>query len=382
MDFLAPHSPKDKIQTSYRGSLLNMRFLCKDMCHIKGFKTSCGNPDFYKHSQKGIENAPFLQKILNEGAILEGISICDEFFYSIIGENVHYGTPSNKNAPNCVPGGSSSGSAAALTQIDYDFTIGTDTGGSVRVPASFCGIYGFRPTHGRINLNKVYPMSESFDTLGWFSNNKLNMLKLGKLFFKNFEENKIDQKNILIPIDIVDDLDNNIKSQFYDYCEYRFKNLKKVKLSSYNKSELADCFRVIQGYEIKSNILPWIKKFNPKISNEINSRFEMVKNITENMYNDAVNLRKEFISALDQNLTNENVLIFPTTPFSAPIKGQSDKDLAELRKKVMEFTCIGGLSSRPQISIPKFKGGKGPIGLSVLGNKNADEMILNNLNLF
>ena len=143
MNFLTPHTPKDKIQTSHKGNLLNMKFLCKDMCHIKGFKTSCGNPDFYKHSTKAIENAPFLQKILNEGAILEGVTICDEFFYSIIGENIHYGTPINKNALNCVPGGSSSGSAAALTQMDYDFTIGTDTGGSVRVPASFCGVFGF-----------------------------------------------------------------------------------------------------------------------------------------------------------------------------------------------------------------------------------------------
>ena len=382
MDFLAPHSPKNKIQTSYKGNLLDMRFLCKDMCQIKGFKTSCGNPDFYKHTAEATENAPFLEKILNEGAILEGITICDEFFYSIIGENIHYGTPSNKNAPNCVPGGSSSGSAAALTQINYDFTIGTDTGGSVRVPASFCGIYGFRPTHGRINLNKVYPMSESFDTLGWFSNNKSNMLKVGKVFFDHFEEIPIEQKNILIPIDIINNLDENIKSQFYDYCENKFKNLKKVQLSNYNKSELAECFRIIQGYEIKLSMLPWIQKYNPKISTEINSRFEMTKNITVNMYNESINLRKEFVSELDKNLSKEALIIFPTTPFSAPITGQSDDDLSELRKKVMEFTCIGGLSSRPQISIPKFKGSTGPIGLSVLGNKNADEIILNNLNLF
>ena len=382
MNFLVPHSPKNKIQTSYKGNLLDMRFLCKDMCQIKGFKTSCGNPDFYKHTAEATENAPFLEKILNEGAILEGITICDEFFYSIIGENIHYGTPSNKNAPNCVPGGSSSGSAAALTQINYDFTIGTDTGGSVRVPASFCGIYGFRPTHGRINLNKVYPMSESFDTLGWFSNNKSNMLKVGKVFFDHFEEIPIEQKNILIPIDIINNLDENIKSQFYDYCENKFKNLKKVQLSNYNKSELAECFRVIQGYEIKLSMLPWIQKYNPKISTEINSRFEVTKNITVNMYNESINLRKEFVSELDKNLSKEALIIFPTTPFSAPITGQSDDDLSELRKKVMEFTCIGGLSSRPQISIPKFKGSTGPIGLSVLGNKNADEIILNNLNLF
>ena len=139
-----------------------MNFLCKDMCDIKGFKTSCGNPDFYKNSSKASENAPFLNKILNEGATLKGITICDEFFYSIIGENIHYGTPKNKNALGCVPGGSSSGSAAALTQKDYDFTIGTDTGGSVRVPASFCGIYGIRPTHGRISLQGIHAYVSKF----------------------------------------------------------------------------------------------------------------------------------------------------------------------------------------------------------------------------
>ena len=382
MTYLAPHSPEKEIFISNSGSLSGMTFLCKDMCDIKGFKSSCGNPDFYKHSIEALDYAPFLKKILNEGAILKGITICDEFFYSIIGENKHYGTPENLNSPNCVPGGSSSGSAAALTNHDFDFTIGTDTGGSVRVPASFCGVFGFRPTHGRIDLNKVYPMAKSFDTLGWFSNNKPNMLKLGKIFFDNFREIQIEQKNILIPVDIVDDLDQDIKSQFYNYCEYKFKNLKKVQLSSYKKSELADCFRVMQGYEIKLNILPWIEKYDPKISTEINSRLKMAKNITKNMYDDAINLRKEFISELDQNLPVESILIFPTTPFSAPMKGRSDDDLSELRKKVMEFTCIGGLSSRPQISIPKFKGSTGPIGLSVLGNKNADEIILNNLNLF
>ena len=108
----------------------------------------------------------------------------------------------------------------------------------------------------------------------------------------------------------------------------------------------------------------------------------MTKNITVNMYNESINLRKEFVSELDKNLSKEALIIFPTTPFSAPITGQSDDNLSDLRKKVMEFTCIGGLSSRPQISIPKFKGSTGPIGLSVLGNKSADEIILNNLNLF
>ncbi len=382
MSYLVSHSPKKDISLSNNGILLGMTFLCKDMCYIKGYKTSCGNPDFYKHSTKAKNYAPFLKKILNEGAILKGITICDEFFYSIIGENKHYGTPVNLKAPNCVPGGSSSGSAAALTKHDYDFTIGTDTGGSVRVPASFCGIYGFRPSHGRINLSNIYPMSDSFDTLGWFSNHKDKMAKVGKVFFNNFKSVDIEEKNIVIPIDMIEDLEDEIKSQFYNYCDSKFKSLRKVKLSSFKKSNLANCFRIIQAYEIKSNFLPWITKFKPKISTEVNSRFEMVKTISDNEYKEALELRKEFIKEINKNLPNGYFAIFPTTPSSAPFKGRSDNDLAEFRKKIMEFTSIAGLSSRPQINIPKFNGKTGPIGLSVLGYNMTDEIILNNLNIF
>jgi amidase len=115
------------------------------MCKVKNLKTSCGNPDFYEKCVLAENHSPFLYNLLNNGATLKGITICDEFFYSLIGENSHYGTPDNLNAPGCVPGGSSSGSAAALTTNLYDFSIGSDTGGSVRIPASFCGLMGIRP---------------------------------------------------------------------------------------------------------------------------------------------------------------------------------------------------------------------------------------------
>ena len=382
MNYLVPHTPKNKIQKTKKGMLSNMTFLCKDMCDIKGFKTSCGNPDFYKNSSKAKKNALFLNKILSEGALLEGITICDEFFYSIIGENIHYGTPENKNALGCVPGGSSSGSAAALTQKEYDFTIGTDTGGSVRVPASFCGIYGIRPTHGRINLQGVYPMSQSFDTLGWFSKTKANMLKLGKLFFNNFKNLKINPKNMYIADDLVDLLNNDLKNQFINYCDSEHGTLSKLKISSYNKDKLSDCFRIIQGFEIKKNILPWILKYKPLISSEVNSRFEIVKTISRNSYEESIDLRNEFLKEIDKNLPIDVILLFPTTPLSAPKKGMSETELADFRKKIMMFTSIGGLSSRPQISIPKFKGDTGPIGLSILGYKNCDEVLLENLQIF
>ncbi len=182
MNYMMPHSPKETIKLIDSGILKGKTFLVKDMCDVKGLRCSCCNPDFYKKCLPANDFAPFLKKILLEGAILHGITICDEFFYSVIGENKHYGTPINNRAKGCVTGGSSSGSASALTQSDFDFTIGSDTGGSVRVPASFCGLIGIRPTHARINTKNVYPMSPSFDTIGWFSKDIEVFRTIGKIF--------------------------------------------------------------------------------------------------------------------------------------------------------------------------------------------------------
>ncbi len=98
-----------------------------------------------------------------------GKAITDELTYSLNGENIHYGTPVNPKAPGRIPGGSSSGSAVAVAGELADFALGTDCGGSVRAPASFCGIYGMRPSHGRISTAGVFRLAPRFDTVGWFA---------------------------------------------------------------------------------------------------------------------------------------------------------------------------------------------------------------------
>jgi len=380
MNYMMPHSPKETIKLIDIGILKGKTFLVKDMCDVKGIRCSCGNPDFYKKCLPANDFAPFLKKILLEGASLHGITICDEFFYSVIGENKHYGTPVNNMAKGCVTGGSSSGSASALTQSDFDFTIGSDTGGSVRVPASFCGLIGIRPTHARINTKNVYPMSPSFDTIGWFSKDIEVFRTIGKIFFNNFKNTKI--KKIVIAQDLAELVENELKLEFENYCQSKFKSLDKVKISKFEKSDIANNFRIIQAYEIKSTILPWIVKNKPKISSEINSRFEMVKAITKDEYTLACQFRKEFILDLDKRLPNDIYAIFPTVPFSAPKCEIDDNTLGEIRKKIMMMTSIAGMSSRPQVTLPKLKHKNNPVGISILGSRYTDEAILENLQLF
>jgi len=379
MNFLMPHSPKMDIQINKNGLLSNLNFVVKDMCKIKGHKTSCGNPDFYQKCQLAYDYAPFLKNILNAGATLKGITICDEFFYSLIGENAHYGTPTNLNAPGFVPGGSSSGSAAALTTDLYDFSIGSDTGGSVRVPASFCGLFGIRPTHNRIKTDDVYPMAPSFDTIGWFSKDIKIFNKIGQILLNFNDKTDIKFKEFVIPKDLLELVNPEISNLFYKYINNHFPEIKTVRLSKHSKDIIADNFRILQGGEIKKCVIPWILKYKPKISPEINNRIEMAMKITTDEINKAQKFRENLKLEIDETLPKGIIALFPTTPFSSPKCGLSDEQLASHRKKLMEFTSIAGMTSRPQISMPKFKDNTGPIGISLLGWQYSDEVLLEKL---
>ena len=374
-----PHSPLSDINLINLGPLSDLTFVVKDMCEIKGFKSSCGNPDFYEKCLPADDFAPFLKDILNKGATLKGITICDEFFYSLIGENGHYGTPANLNAPGCVPGGSSSGSAAALTTDLYDFSIGSDTGGSVRVPASFCGLLGIRPTHNRINTKGVYPMAPTFDTIGWFAKDVNTFKKVGFSILNQDDKTKTSFKDFVIAEDILELANSDIINLFNNYINNSFPEIKKIRLSKHNKDVIADNFRILQGGEIVENVIPWILKNKPKISPEINNRIEMAIKITKDEINQAVKFRENLKKEIELTLPEGLIALFPTTPFSSPKCGQSDEQLSSYRKKLMEFTSIAGMTSRPQISIPKFKDNTGPIGISLLGWRYSDEVLLENI---
>ncbi|HEY0568623.1 MAG TPA: amidase family protein, partial [Xanthobacteraceae bacterium] len=167
--FFVPHDLKAPLKGSSSGPLAGLSVAVKDMYDIAGERTGGGSPDWLAHQRPASKNAGAVQRLLDAGATVIGKTVCDEFFYSVAGTNAHYGTPVNVRAPGRLPGGSSSGSAAALAAGTCDFALGSDTGGSVRVPASFCGLYGIRPTLDRVDLTGAMAMAPSFDVAGWFA---------------------------------------------------------------------------------------------------------------------------------------------------------------------------------------------------------------------
>src|SRR5215212_7536838 len=151
------------------GPLRGLGFAVKDLIDVAGHPTGCGNPSWLATPPPAIVSAVCVEQLLAAGAQCEGKTITDEFAFSLLGENHHYGTPLNPAAPARVPGGSSNGSASAVACGLVDFALGTDTCGSVRVPASNCGIWGWRPSHGLISVAGVMPFSPTLDTVGVFT---------------------------------------------------------------------------------------------------------------------------------------------------------------------------------------------------------------------
>ncbi|HET7715002.1 MAG TPA: amidase family protein, partial [Bauldia sp.] len=167
------------VRGSGSGPLAGLTFGVKDAIDIAGARTGFGNPDWLRTHPPATRTASAVLRLLAAGAEMVGKTHTDELAYSLTGENVHYGTPSNPRAADRIPGGSSNGSAVAVAGNLVDFALGTDCGGSVRLPASYCGIFGMRPTHGRVPVDGVIPFAPSFDVVGWFARDVEVLRKVG-----------------------------------------------------------------------------------------------------------------------------------------------------------------------------------------------------------
>ncbi|MBZ0184970.1 MAG: hypothetical protein K8F91_01870, partial [Candidatus Obscuribacterales bacterium] len=178
------------------GPLAGTTFVVKDLFDVKGTTTGVGNPHWRLTHLPAAEHAPVVTTLLNAGANLSGKALTDEFACSLDGINEHFPIPLNPLYPERIPGGSSSGSASCVASGIVDFALGTDTVGSTRVPAAYCGIYGFRPSHGSVPLDGVQPLGPSFDTVGWFSQTAELLERVGSLLLDssstgNFSKLKI-----------------------------------------------------------------------------------------------------------------------------------------------------------------------------------------------
>ena len=374
-----PHNITAPILGSENGPLAGKTFAVKDLYHIAGRKLSNGNPDYYDWVEPKTKTSVAVQQLLDAGADIVGITICDEFFYSLSGDNAHYGAPRNLRAPGRMPGGSSSGSAAAMSAEMCDFTLGSDTGGSVRIPASFCGLYGIRPTHGRVDLSYAHPMAPSFDTAGWFTNDAELFRDIGPVLL---DENAIAGKpeRMLVLTDAFARATPAVKQALEAVLAAAADVLPDGEPTMVAGDDTLDvwwdAFRVIQASEVKETNVPWVEEHKANLGPGIRERFAMAAAITTEETRAANAIRDRVRERMLGLTPPGTVLCLPTAPVIAPPLDAGAEDLEFFRANTMALTCISGHSGLPQITIPAAEVDGCPIGLSFIGWPGGDEALL------
>jgi amidase len=316
--------------------------------------------------------------LLDAGADMIGKTHTDELTFSLNGENAHYGTPVNVNAPGRIPGGSSSGSASAVAGGLVDFALGSDTGGSVRAPASFCGVYGLRPTHGRIPLEGACPLASSFDTAGWFARDAEVMERVGGVLFSEPLATRMPQQLVLAE-DAWALLGADVRSALQPGIERLTRTLgpaRHVTVAEEGLARWLDVFRTLQGFEIWAQHGAWVKEAKPALGPGVRQRVEWASTIASADAAAARVEREEITARMQVLLGDDRVLALPTVPDIAPPLNSDPKATEDFRTRALTLLCIAGLARLPQVNLPSGRFNGCPIGLSLIGPPGSDMVLL------
>ena len=362
------------------GPLSGLTFAAKDIFDVAGHVTGGGNPDWKATHPPAERNAWVVQTLVDAGAEMVGKTITDELTRGIFGENVHYGTPTNPRAPGHVPGGSSSGSASAVAGQLVDFALGSDTGGSVRVPSSFCGLYGLRPTHGLIPLNGILLQAPSYDTIGWFARDIETFARIAEVLFHGQELSRNRPTRLVIAQDAFDLAEPEIAQVLLPLAQSLGSlcgSTTTQTLAPQSLVEWSGHQQVLQSREAWNSVKDWIDAVNPRFSFEVSDRYITAREITDAQVAAAQSGRDAIIQTMDQVFAGEETVVcLPTTVAPAPPMGQKVSDRHALRLRNSALTSVAGNTGRPQLTIPAAVVNGLPVGLSLLGNRRSDPSLI------
>ena len=358
------------------GPLAGLSFGLKDIFDVAGHKTGFGCPDWLRTHDAAKVHSPVAKKLLDAGATLAGKTHTEEMAFSLTGENAHYGTPLNVAAPGRVPGGSSSGSAAAVAGKLVDFAIGSDTGGSVRGPASFCGIYGIRPTHGRISLDGVCPLAPGFDACGWFARDADLLARVGDVLLGG---KAASPGRVLLAQDAFALALPDAAAALQPALARVAKVLgtpQAVTVSSEGLNAWFEVFRILQFAEIWDTHREWVTRVKPNFGIAIGKRFEAVAKSDPAEVARMAPQREAIAERLDQLLANNAILLLPTVPDIAPLLNCPHEQTIAFRERAMGMLCISGIGRLPQVSLPLATANGCPLGISMVAARGNDEILL------
>ena len=366
------HGPSS-LRLTADGPLADLTFAAKDLIDIAGFQSGWGNPDRLRDAAPAVTTAPAALVPLMAGADLVGKTHTDELACGMFGMNPHFGIPINPKAPDRVPGGSSSGSASAVAAGFCDFALGTDTGGSVRVPASFCGLYGLRTTYGRLSTAGIMAMAPSFDTVGWLARDPTILRRVGEVYFGPIESTR--PARLLLARDAFDIPMPEIGTAMLPVAR-SLGDVTEVKLFAEGVDYWLDTFRPLQLTDLWSTLGAWGTVSGRTLSEAVAERIELSSRVDPAQYATAVIRREALTDRLTALLGDDGVLALPTAHDLPPRRDAPVSAQIAFREKTLALTCVASLCRLPQLNIPAATVDGCPVGLSLIAGPRGDQLLL------
>ncbi|TCK30314.1 amidase [Ancylobacter aquaticus] len=359
------------------GPLSGLGFGLKDVFDVAGSRTGFGHPAWLASHPPATETAEAVTRLLAAGAGLRARTVSDELCYSISGENFHYGMPINPAARDRLPGGSSSGSAVAVAAGLVDFAIGTDCGGSVRVPAAYCGLFGMRPTHGAIALSGVAPFAPRFDTVGWFARDAALLGRLGDVLLGGTPGPGFSR--LVVATDAFERCDANVRAVLDEGVQRLVRVLparSEAPLSPPGLDRWLDIFRTVQAWEIWQSLGGWIERERPGFGEGVGQRLAAAAKVGRPEA-EAARQQADAIAEELEATIGDALICLPTTPGLPPFRATASAEIENAyRTRAMQLLCPAGLGGLPQITLPVGTVDGAPVGLSILARRGRDMALL------
>lgn len=357
-----------------QGPLAGLRFAAKDVFDVAGYPTGAGNPAWLASHAVPTRHSALVQQLLDAGGVLCGKVITDELAYSIHGHNLHYGMPTNSAVPERIPGGSSSGSVAAVAARLVDFALGTDTGGSTRVPASYCGVWGLRTTHGLLPREGLVPLHPSFDTATWFAHDAAVFERVGQTLLAPAT---FQATSAVLLEDAVAEADAEVAVLAQQVGKSLAQLLPgPVRMDRAAPGASLEDWRrhyvtwgAHEAWQVHGD---WITGNSPGFEEAIAGRWQAASQVTAEAAEAARNAGLAARTQVRALVGGDTVLIVPSAASVAPLRNAGGAEIDAIRARTMRICCIAGLAGLPQVSLPLTAASGLPAGVSLIGPAGSD----------
>ena len=368
-------APQEPVELpSGTGPLEGLTLAVKDIMAVAGMKSGWGSPERLAEAEPEPETQPVVQQMLDAGARFAGLAQCEELCFSLTGNNAHYGAPVNPAAPDRYAGGSSSGSVSLVASGTVDIATGTDTGGSVRGPASYTGLIGLRTTHGRLSMERIMPLSHTLDTFGWFARDAETYAKVANVLLADDER---PTPKRLLTLDLLDaqvigEPEADVLRTGRERIAPHFASLDRTEGFHAEIDDWYWVFRECQAFEAWMNLRGFVERARPKLGPGVRERLEFSSRVTKDSYDARTAQRHGMIAWMEDLLGDDGCLVLPTMPSCAPLKSTPESGLQDFRERALRLLCLSGVTGLPQITLPVETVHGAPFGVSLIGPRGSD----------